>query len=110
MLSDSAGSVAIDVNGHRLAQLPARETWLSREMSVPGDWIVQGANEIVVSWPTEAPSSQLALDRLADHLIARRLPYFFRVFGDIHTLSVFTPTASSSPPSAVEAIAVPPGD
>jgi hypothetical protein len=56
---------------------------------------VDGINEVLVTWPTGELSSELVLTQAADDLIGRRLPNLFRVFGEIHTFSVFDPSGSS---------------
>jgi hypothetical protein len=82
-------AVEIDVNGHQVAQAPADPTWRTLEMLIESNYVVDGANEIVITWPDEVDSSEVQLSRAADALGARRLPYFYRVYGEIHTLSVF---------------------
>jgi hypothetical protein len=84
----SGGVVTVDLNGHRLAELPAERTWCTRRLSVPNGCVIHGQNEISISWPTEEPPSDVLLNEAANHLLAMRLPYFHRVFGEIHTLSV----------------------
>jgi hypothetical protein len=100
-LGDSA--VGIDVNGHRVLQAPACPTWQTVETLIEGNFVVDGTNEIVISWPDEAGSSEVQLGRAADALGARRLPYFYRVYGEIHALLVFDP---SSVAGAAEAVVV----
>jgi hypothetical protein len=82
------GTVAVDVNGNRTAELPAEPTWCTRRIAVPNDYIVDGLNKISIAWPTDEPPSDVLLNEAADSLLAMRLPYFSRVFGEIHTLSV----------------------
>lgn len=82
-------TVTVDVNGHRIAELPAERTWRTRRISVPNNCIVDGLNEISISWPTEEEASAGdLLDEAANSLLAMRLPYFYRIFGEIHTLEI----------------------
>ena len=99
-------TVTVDVNGRRVAELPAGQTWCTRRISVPSDCIVDGLNEILISWPTEEPPSDVLLTEAANSLLAMRLPYFFRVFGEIHGLSVSDPSITTK--SSVEMQAVVP--
>jgi hypothetical protein len=59
-------------------------------------YVVDGRNEIVITWPDEVDSSEVQLSRVADALGARRLPYFYGVYGEIHALSVFDPARMSA--------------
>jgi len=82
------GTVTVDVNGSRLAELPAEPTWCTRKIFVPNEYIVDGLNKILIAWPTREPTADVLLSEAADGLLAMRLPYFSRVFGEIHTLSI----------------------
>jgi hypothetical protein len=92
----SDGTVEVDVNGHRVGQAPADPTWQTLELLIEGNYVVDGTNEIVITWPDEVDSSEVQLSRAADALGARRLPYFYRVYGEIHALSVFDPSGVSA--------------
>ena len=82
------GTVTVDVNGSRLAELPAEPTWCTRKIFVPNEYIVDGLNKILIAWPTRESTADVLLSEAADGLLAMRLPYFSRVFGEIHTLSI----------------------
>jgi hypothetical protein len=53
------------------------------------DYVADGTNEIAIVWPDDDSCDQSALAAAADALMSRLLPCFYRVFGEIHTLSVF---------------------
>lgn len=82
------GTVTVSVNGRRIAELPAGSTWRTQKIAVPNDCILGGANEMVISWPADDQDSDVLLARAADSLLAKRLPYLHRVFGEIHSLSI----------------------
>jgi hypothetical protein len=94
--SSSGGTVQIAVNGHRVEQAPVGRGWQTLEIAISSTYVVDGINEIVITWPKEGDSSQVELDRAADALLARRLPRFYRVFGEIHALTVFDPSGSGA--------------
>jgi hypothetical protein len=89
------GSVEIEVNGYRMARAPADQTWRTLETVIAGNYVIDGTNEIIITWPDEENASQMQLGRAADALGARRLPYF-RVYGEIHAVSVFDPSGVSA--------------
>ncbi len=82
------GTVTVYVNGRRIAELPAKSTWRAQKIVIPNDCILDGANEIVISWPADDQESDVQLAQAADSLLAKRLPYLHRVFGEIHSLSI----------------------
>jgi hypothetical protein len=61
-------------------------------MLIKGNYVVDGANEIVTTWPNEVNSSEFQLGRAAVALRARRSPPLCQVYGEIHALSVFDPS------------------
>lgn len=86
--STASGTIDIDINGQRLACAPVDNQWQTLAMSILGECIVEGINEIVITWPQEATCSDDVVTRMADELVARQLPRFHRVFGEIHSLLV----------------------
>jgi hypothetical protein len=91
----SGSVVEIDVNGRRIAQAPADRMWKTFESTILEEYLIYGLNEIMITWPDGEDSSELELNRAADALVARRLPYFHRVFGEIHSLLIFDPDLSA---------------
>ena len=96
------GDVEVVVNGQRVARTGAARKWQTLAVSVPGELIVGGLNEIVLIWPEPDESADEALSQAADVLSARRLPRFHPVFGEIHSLLVFDPRANYRASSAAE--------
>lgn len=88
-VSKSGGIIDIAVNGHRVAEAPVERTWQTLEVSVLGNCAANGLNEIVLAWPDGDHCPEAALNEAADAVAARRLPHFYRVFGEIHSLVVF---------------------
>jgi hypothetical protein len=86
--SVSGATVMLDVNGSRVAALPAERTWCTQTVPVPEKYLDEGLNEISIFWPADAIPSGALLTDAADSLLATRLPYFFRVFGEIHSLTI----------------------
>lgn len=100
-LMGSDATVSIEVNGHRLTQAPVGKTWRTLELSVPSDYLVNGMNEVLVTWPDDEDASDILLDRAADAILAQRLPYFYPVFGEIHSLVAYTPADGTRPSSTL---------
>lgn len=95
-LAASGGEVDIEVNGQRVGQAAGSRNWRTLEVSVPGDRMADGLNEIVLTWPEQDQPSDEALGQAADMLSARQLPRFYPVFGEIHSLLVFDPPARAA--------------
>lgn len=92
----SGSIVEIEVNGNRIAHAPADNSWKTLETSILDDYLKCGLNEVVITWPDGADGSELELNRVADALVARRLAYFYLVWGEIHSLRVFDPESAAT--------------
>jgi hypothetical protein len=92
---DPNAVIAIDVNDHPIAKAPARNAWQSFETTVPGDCVAEGLNEIAIVWPEGNRESKVQLDKAADALVTKQLPYFHEVFGEIHSLIASDPSPVS---------------
>jgi hypothetical protein len=91
--SPSANSVvAIEVNGHSVAQESATGAWQNLEATVPGQFVLEGMNEIAIVWPDGDRDSKVLLEKAAEALVARRLPYFHEIFAEIHSLTASDPS------------------
>jgi hypothetical protein len=81
--------VGIQVNGSSVAEGRAGPAWRTLDTTIPGDCVMKGINQILITWPDEEDRSGVAVKRAADMLLARRVPRFHRVFGEIHSLMAF---------------------
>jgi hypothetical protein len=88
-MATNGSTVVVGVNGRQVAELPAQSIWCTRDIPVEGSVVVDGVNEVLISWPTAEPPSEALIECIVDELSAQRLPRFGRVFGEIHTLSAF---------------------
>jgi len=93
-LDGSDDAIAIDVNGHAIARAPARAAWGKLDVTVPGNCVLDGINEMTIVWPDVNRELRSFLDKAADALVARQLPYFHEVFGEIHSLIVCEPAST----------------
>lgn len=77
-------SVGIEVNGVRVVETSGSETWATWDVTVPGDCIRDGVNEVSIVWPLPQFMSDAALDQAVRDLDADRFPELYPVFGEIH--------------------------
>lgn len=89
-------SVTVDINGRRAATLIADRVWRTSEVRIQNAAMMDGMNEVTITWPSEEAPSEPALAEMADDLIAGRLRYFHRVFGEIHALWAFDSSSAAT--------------
>ncbi|HET7085480.1 MAG TPA: hypothetical protein VFI23_11965 [Rhizomicrobium sp.] len=94
-LAEPDATLKIEVNGRLVAQVSVQKAWSAHEALVPGDCVLDGVNEIAVTWPPQTESYQDALRQTSDLLLEGQLQYFRYVFGEIHSLVVFDPARPS---------------
>ncbi len=56
------GMIAIAINSHLIARAPIDDEWQTLSVSILGDYVVEGINEIVITWPDETASSDEVLE------------------------------------------------
>jgi hypothetical protein len=84
------GSIEVRLNGKCQCEIVADTSWVTWDLAIGGDVIVDGVNEITIHWPTPLFSAFDALCRAADDLVRERSPQFYCSFGDIHCFTVKT--------------------
>lgn len=81
------GTLVVQVNGIRVAEHAAGRAWRSADIIVPEQHVVTGRNEVLLVWPERSADHGAMLENAADELLARRLPRFYPVYGEVHSLS-----------------------
>ncbi|HEY0727877.1 MAG TPA: hypothetical protein VGD38_07415, partial [Pyrinomonadaceae bacterium] len=85
--------ITIALNGEPQAELTITTDWSTWDVTLPGEVMRDGINEVAVRWPIPEFRSAEALSRVTARLCQQKFPEFFAVFGEIHTI-----TASNGEP------------
>lgn len=80
-------SISLEVNGHLQGKLSPGREWTTWDITVAGEVLRDGLNEIVVGWPIPKFEGNAALERVALNLCERKFPDFYPVFGEIHSFT-----------------------
>jgi hypothetical protein len=83
----AAGTVSLEVNRRPQAQLAVTHEWGTWELTLPGEAVREGLNEVTVRWPVPEFPGEKALDRVRPNLLERKFPDFYPVFGEIHSFT-----------------------
>jgi hypothetical protein len=81
------GKIAIAINGDPQVELNITNVWSTWDVTLPGESIRDGLNEVTVHWPTPEFRSDEELAKVTKRLCAQKFPDFFAVFGEIHTFT-----------------------
>ena len=100
------GRISIAVNGKHEVQFELNTQWSSWEIVVRGQDIIDGLNEIIVSWPMPEFRSDEALSAATQALCQHRLPNFYPVFGEIHSFHASSAGRIVDKPYELEQVAV----
>jgi len=82
------GAVRVEVNGRCEAELSCGREWTAWDISIPGERVVDGLNEVTVNWPMpEFPGVQTFETMVAD-MTDQLFPEFLCLFGEIESFRV----------------------
>jgi hypothetical protein len=84
--TDGGELVSMTINGSHLASLPASSQWRATTLSIAPEALVEGVNELGISWPDARGSSLDALASLADDLELGETGDPYPVLGEVHVL------------------------
>jgi len=87
--------ISVGLNGTLQAEMMISRQWSSWEITLAGDIVREGLNEVTVRWPVPEFESGEALAKVVTNLFnfwELKFPNFFPVFGEIHSF-----TASGAP-------------
>lgn len=79
--------IVIEMNGHALGEITASHQWATWDVSVAGEVVRDGLNDIAVRWPIAEFPAAAALEKAALRLGQRAFPDFYPSFGEIHSFT-----------------------
>lgn len=91
------GKITIVCNGEPQVEINISTDWTAWNISLPGEAVRDGLNEILVHWPMPEFRSEEALSKVTLQLCYRKFPDFYPVFGEIHSFK-----ASNGQPVATD--------
>ena len=93
------GKITIDCNGEPQVEINVSTDWTSWNISLSGEAVRDGLNEILVHWPMPEFRSEEALGKVTLQLCYRKFPDLYPVFGEIHSFKAANgqPVATTLP-------------
>jgi tetratricopeptide (TPR) repeat protein len=98
--SSVVGRVEIAVNGQTVFAEEVSSAWRAWTIGIPAAAVRRGINEVVFHWPAAGGDAADALREAADDLLFGRIPEYFPVFGEVHSL-VCAPVTASPPETPI---------
>jgi hypothetical protein len=93
--------ISVGLNGKSQAEMMISRQWSSWEITLAGDSVREGLNEVTVRWPVPEFESGEALEKVVTNLFnfwELKFPNFFPVFGEIHSFTASgVPVTSTTP-------------
>ena len=81
-------TIRVKLNGIPQVEIDIDPEWSTWDISVPGEDVRDGVNEVVVRWPMpEFPCAE-ALSKVTASFCEMKFPDFYAVFGEIHSFTV----------------------
>jgi hypothetical protein len=106
-LSLDEGTITIDCNGKPQVEIGIDKEWSSWTITVPGDAIRDGINEIDLHWPVPNEfHSKEALSEVIETLCKQKYPEFYPIFGEVHSFKASSVGHVAEMPEELEEVAV----
>lgn len=86
-LSYDEAKISLDCNGREQVEITIGKQWSSWNISIPGNVVRDGLNEIQVHWPIPEFRSDEALADVLVKLCQMKYPEYYPVFGEIHSFT-----------------------
>ena len=86
-LSRDEGTISVDCNGGPQVEMIINKEWSSWDITIPGEVVREGVNEIEVHWPMPEFRTSEALGEVTSQLCQKRYPEYYPVFGEIHSFT-----------------------
>jgi hypothetical protein len=86
-LSPDEAKIALDCNGQQQVEMAIGKQWSSWEISIPGNLVRDGVNEIEVHWPIPDFRTEEALAGVLVKLCQMKYPEYYPLFGEIHSFT-----------------------
>jgi hypothetical protein len=97
--SKGPGTAVVAINGRECGEVELSDQWATWDISVAGEDVQDGLNEIVVRWPLPVFPGKRGIEAAAGELLQELKPEFYVPFGEIHS---FTADALPVAPTAAE--------
>jgi hypothetical protein len=105
--SDPEEKISIDCNGSRLVEMNISRQWSSWDITVPGDDVRNGINQIEVHWPIPSKfHTDEAFREVIDKLCQLKYPELYPIFGEIHAFTASSVALAAEDPHQLEEVAV----
>lgn len=86
-LSLDEGKISLTCNGKAQVEIAIGKQWSSWDITIPGDVVRDGINEIEVHWPMPTFSTDEALSEVLPRLCQKKYPEYYPLFGEIHSFT-----------------------
>ena len=100
------GKISIDCNGKPQVELAVSKDWSAWDITIPGEAIQDGVNEIEVHWPIPDFRTNEALSEVIVKLCQTRYPEYFPIFGEIHIFTASSVAHAAESPEELIEVAV----
>jgi hypothetical protein len=85
--SADEANISLDCNGRKQVEITIGKQWSSWDISIPGDLVRDGINEIEVHWPIPDLRTDEALADVLVKLCQMKYPEYYPLFGEIHSFT-----------------------
>ncbi|HKS09646.1 MAG TPA: hypothetical protein VJS13_08885 [Pyrinomonadaceae bacterium] len=105
--ADDEGRITLDCNGKPQVEMNVTKEWTAWTITIPGDAIHDGVNEIEIHWPIpEKFRTEEALAEVMSKLCQLKYPEYYPIFGEIHVFTASNAAEVAETPHELMEVAV----
>jgi hypothetical protein len=98
--------ISVDCNGQPQGEMTVTKAWSSWDITVPGDVIRDGVNEIEIHWPVPEFRTAEALDEVIVKLCQMKYPEYYPIYGEVHIFTASSVAHAAESPRELFEVAV----
>jgi len=104
--SAGEGKISIDCNGKPQVEITLGKEWSSWNITIPGEAVRDGVNELEVHWPIPNFPTDEALAETMTRMCQLKYPEYYPIFGEIHVFTASSVANVAESPQELEEVAV----
>ncbi|HEY2963725.1 MAG TPA: SGNH/GDSL hydrolase family protein [Pyrinomonadaceae bacterium] len=105
-LSLNEGKIQVECNGKPQVEIAITREWSSWNITVPGEAVYDGVNELEVHWPIPDFRTDEALSEVVINMCQKRYPEYYPIFGEIHSFIASSVAEVAESPHELVEVAV----
>lgn len=85
--SPTERTIVLRFHGIKQTEIALSQEWSTWDITIPGEVVQKGLNDVVICWPVPAFPGKLGIERAVVDMLEGTSPAFYPIFGEIHSFT-----------------------